>query len=327
MFFYSFLSMFLICYFIGIYYCLFNDSGEIYWFFIEFSLIFFLPFLSKGKFGSLRRIKYFLIQSVGSFIFLISLINNFFNYYIFLVSSLILKLGARPFHQWVFYVVRGINWFRIFILLTLIKLIPFIVLLKFIDKFTDLILVYLVFCVIIGILGGIGQSSLRFLVVYSSIAQIGWIFLSIILSYSFFLYYLFIYFSLIYFLYYSLNLKNIYYFSQILKFNWVSIYILIIVLRIRGIPPFSIFLLKINIITIVFKFFNTWFLVYIVIFISLISLFYYIRLIILLFLNRSIKVKIKNLTKIDFNFFKNFFISIFFILFNIFRYNLFLIFL
>ena len=78
---------------------------------LEINLLSFIPLIinSKNLFSSESSLKYFLTQALASSIFLFSIIlfflfNNFnryeFNFYflILLNSSLIIKIGAAPFH-------------------------------------------------------------------------------------------------------------------------------------------------------------------------------------------------------------------------------------
>jgi len=90
-----------------------NDNIVVYWLGIEISLIVFLPFLLNNKFGFELRIKYFLVQTIGSFILIFMFIFRFKIIYLFFFI-LLLKIGAVPFYSWVVYIAVKIDWNTIF---------------------------------------------------------------------------------------------------------------------------------------------------------------------------------------------------------------------
>jgi len=79
-----------------------------------------------------NRIKYFLIQRIASILFIISsvfLIINFNSFMGLIVNvAIVIKLGGAPFHGWFFSLSKSIRLNTIFILSTLQKLIPIIIL-------------------------------------------------------------------------------------------------------------------------------------------------------------------------------------------------------
>lgn len=99
-------------------------------------------------------IKYFIIQSSASRFFFFRLfviylidrgIISFFKGLIFL--RLILKLGVAPFHSWYLRMIETMDWLSIFILSTIQKILPLLVLrisIKFYETYLILIITRLV---------------------------------------------------------------------------------------------------------------------------------------------------------------------------------------
>ena len=93
----------------------------------------FLPILMSIEISPLENsMKYFLIQRIGSIIFILSALILSFNYMtiieLLIVISLLIKLGAAPFHGWFVSLAKTININTIFILSTIQKVIPLIIL-------------------------------------------------------------------------------------------------------------------------------------------------------------------------------------------------------
>lgn len=164
--------------------------------------------------------------------------------------------------------------------------------------------------VIIGSLGGINQTSLRKLITFSSINNLGWILSALIISENLWLIYFLIYsflISIICFLFYRINLL---YINQIYNFNinfYIKISIIINFFSLGGLPPFLGFFPKWIIINFLINN-NLYLISFIFIIISLIILFFYTRIIYssLLFFNHKFKwfkIFIKNKLIIYINYF------------------------
>ena len=174
-----------------------NNRILVYWVLMECSVAFFLPFIISSNYGLERSFKYFLVQISNSFFFLISLLLRFKGFEIFLLIFLIYKVGRAPFYQWVVYIVRRISWVNIYILISVIKIIPIILVINFLVKNKEIYFFILLSC-LIGGLGGLGQISLRILMVYSSINHLSWILSCILLGNIWCVNYIFIYFIILY---------------------------------------------------------------------------------------------------------------------------------
>lgn len=290
------------------------------WIGLEINLLSFIPFIVKKNDLLLSEsiIKYFIVQAIGSILILISallIINLEFitppiNSLILIMDlALLIKLGSAPLHFWFPEVIEGIKWSRCLVLLTWQKVAPFILIIN--NKINiKLILFFIISCLVVSALISFNQISLRKIIAFSSINNIGWILSSILCSFSIWLIYIIIYvilttLALIIFRFCSLNFIN-----QIMNINYKIKFIIIInIFSLRGLPPFigflpkwiliqSLSLLEIN------------FLSLILILFTLIIIYVYIRIIFISITLSRIKIKIDFLKS---NWLINF-ISFFFIL-------------
>nr|YP_007025981.1 NADH dehydrogenase subunit 2 [Chrysopa pallens]AFL65885.1 NADH dehydrogenase subunit 2 [Chrysopa pallens] len=260
------------------------------WMGLEINLLSFIPLMNnlKNSMSSEAALKYFLVQALASSVLLFSIVImsmsdnilmfNFINMNLFnllLNSSLLMKMGVAPFHFWFPEVIEGMNWLMGIILMTWQKLAP-MVLLSYCISFFMLNSIILI-SIFIGSIGGLNQISLRKIMAYSSINHMGWMLSSFLISnyywFCYFLIYCFISISIIllfmklniFYINQAFNLMNM---SPILKFmifcNFLSI---------GGLPPFTGFFPK----WIIIQNLNNMFLITFMVCMTLITLFYYLR--------------------------------------------------
>lgn len=241
--------------------------------------------------------------------------------FIFLFLGLFIKIGIAPFHFWVPQIYEGAPHFVTLILLILPKFVLFILFVKlyfFIFKFLNNILceflwlnVFLSF--FFGSLGALWQNNIKKFLAYSAINNSGFILLAFSLStfesnFAGILYliiYLFSTFAIFYsFLiispkqFNSYNLLEFKNFSTLKIVNPLFVFILSInFLSIAGIPPLSGFISKFFIFVSVLEL-NYLIILFILILVSLVSAYYYIRPVKLLLFH--IKFKPKFLVEISF---------------------------
>lgn len=202
-----------------------------------------------------------------------SLINIIFS------STLILKRGIAPFHFWFPNVIEGLNWINNFILITWQKIAPLIIL-TFCLNFNFFVLATL-FCIFIGAINGLNQTSLRKLIAYSSINHLGWIVASILNNENlwklYFIFYSFLTFTIILIFnnFKLFNLNQV--FSFFYKNFFIKFVIIIPLLSLGGLPPFLGFFPKWIIIELIISFKYIVLIFFIVLF-SLITLYFYLRL-------------------------------------------------
>ena len=191
--------------------------------------------------------KYFLIQSLGSSIFLISIIYRFFFFYLInliLFLRIAIKLGIVPFHRWFISLFKYINIYSLFILSTIQKIIPLIIISSF--NYINF-LIFFIFINSIFIIININRIIiLTNILAYSRINNLTWMLLCLYENYVLSIFFIIIYIIII------LGIFLCYYNSEIiykieLKFlsYWNKIYIIFIFLSLGGIPPLLGFLRKI----------------------------------------------------------------------------------
>nr|YP_002302544.1 NADH dehydrogenase subunit 2 [Protohermes concolorus]ACA51944.1 NADH dehydrogenase subunit 2 [Protohermes concolorus]UFZ12943.1 NADH dehydrogenase subunit 2 [Protohermes concolorus] len=276
------------------------------WMGLEINLLCFIPLMSNSNnmISNESALKYFLAQALASSVLLFSIIisslsegNLFFSEIInisqiMLMSALLLKLGAAPFHFWFPSVMEGLDWINGLILMTWQKIAPLVLLTyNYNASFMNSIVI---FCLFTGAIGGLNQTNLRSLMAYSSINHLGWILSSMMISSSmwitYFSFYVFLSLTIILIF---LNFK-IYSFIQInslMNSTPMNKFILFSnLLSMGGLPPFLGFFPKLLVIqNLIFS--NNLFLIFCMVMSALITLFFYIRLSFSSFMIMSINLK------------------------------------
>nr|YP_010688263.1 NADH dehydrogenase subunit 2 [Layahima elegans]WBR65470.1 NADH dehydrogenase subunit 2 [Layahima elegans] len=260
------------------------------WMGLEINLLSFIPLLTnlKNLTSTESSLKYFIVQALASttLLFVVLLLSfnqkysleysSYLN--IILNSALLMKMGAAPFHSWFPEVMEGLSWTMSFVLMTWQKIAPMILISYCL--FYKFIFITIIISIFVGSIGGVNQTNLRSLMAYSSINHLGWMLSSLLISLNFwmiyFLFYSFLSLSIIH-MFYKLN---IFYFSQIfstmnnmpiLKFSLFCNF-----LSLGGLPPFTGFLPKWIIIQNLSM--TNMPLITIMVILTLITLFFYIRL-------------------------------------------------
>nr|SPP69166.1 NADH dehydrogenase subunit 2 [Luehdorfia japonica] len=260
------------------------------WIGLEINLLSFIPLISNSSnlLSNEAALKYFLTQSIASINFLFSillkmiLLKNFeiHNLISILInSSMLMKMGSTPFHYWFPNIIEGLSWLNCFILMTWQKISPMILLSYYMN--INFIMIILIFNVIIGAIGGINQTSLRKLMSFSSINNLGWMLSALMISENLWLFYLIFYSFLISMMCFLFNYLNIYFINQLFIMNmnfYIKISFLINFFSLGGLPPFLGFFPKWIIINFLMKY-NFYIITFIFIMMSLIMLFYYMRII------------------------------------------------
>nr|YP_009684647.1 NADH dehydrogenase subunit 2 [Exorista japonica]YP_010432105.1 NADH dehydrogenase subunit 2 [Winthemia sumatrana]QDR25213.1 NADH dehydrogenase subunit 2 [Exorista japonica]USW04702.1 NADH dehydrogenase subunit 2 [Winthemia sumatrana] len=259
------------------------------WMGLEINLLSFIPLMSDNKLmSSESSLKYFLIQALASSVLLFSIIlfllnlnkiNSNYLMEMMIFSSLLLKSGSAPFHFWFPNVMEGLSWMNALILLTWQKIAPLMLISYIIYK--PLMIISIILSSMIGALGGLNQTSLRKLMAYSSINHLSWMlsamYMSNILWMIYFLFYSFLTFMMIFLfnmfkISHMNQLFSLFFYSKVMKF-----FLFFNLLSLGGLPPFLGFFPKwmvIQSLTIN----NQSFLLMIMILMTLITLYFYIRL-------------------------------------------------
>nr|QUB07176.1 NADH dehydrogenase subunit 2 [Spilopyra sumptuosa] len=169
------------------------------WAGLEINLLSIIPLLndSKSLYPTESALKYFISQALASAIFLFSImmILNFKEIFflktnlLIFYSSLLIKMGAAPFHFWFPEVIEGLNWMNCLIILTWQKVAPLTILLNFFKSSMFFISV-IIFSALIGGILGFNQISMRKILAYSSINHMAWMISSMFsFNYIWFIYF------------------------------------------------------------------------------------------------------------------------------------------
>nr|YP_010592932.1 NADH dehydrogenase subunit 2 [Anomala corpulenta]QWQ49936.1 NADH dehydrogenase subunit 2 [Mimela splendens]WAB65615.1 NADH dehydrogenase subunit 2 [Anomala corpulenta] len=262
------------------------------WMGLEINLLSMIPLISDSKnmMASEAALKYFIIQTMASTLLLFSIIMmsmkfmyqmNLITYFnLMFNTSLLIKMGAAPFHFWFPEVMEGLNWLNAIIMLTWQKLSPMVLLTYSNTTPLYLILVILFSMTISGIMG-LNQTSLRKILAYSSINHIGWMISSILLIEIIWFYYFIIY-SII-----TINIASMFYKFNLFHVNQLYIsmnqnlmfklFFILNFLSLGGLPPFLGFFPKwLTIQTLIQS--NLYAIAFIMILMTLMTLYFYLRI-------------------------------------------------
>nr|YP_010572768.1 NADH dehydrogenase subunit 2 [Ochlerotatus caspius]UZH36826.1 NADH dehydrogenase subunit 2 [Ochlerotatus caspius] len=263
------------------------------WMGLEINLLSFIPLMNEGKknlMTSESSLKYFLTQAFASSILLFAIIlmmlffnnnwmmNNNFND-LLILSTLLLKSGAAPFHFWFPGVMEGLSWINSLILMTWQKIAP-LMLISYNMNY-NFFLISIILSMIIGALGGLNQTSLRKLMAFSSINHLGWMLMAMmnneLLWFTYFLLYSILSMSIVL----MFNNFKLFHFNQLFNFSMmnpsIKFFMFLNLLSLGGLPPFLGFLPKWLVIQNLVEM-NQIFLLFIAVCLTLITLYYYLRM-------------------------------------------------
>nr|YP_009333088.1 NADH dehydrogenase subunit 2 [Araneus angulatus]AMD83655.1 NADH dehydrogenase subunit 2 [Araneus angulatus] len=145
------------------------------WMGLEINMMSFIAIMySRSSEGVEVCLKYFFIQSLGSGILMMMFYSEFgwFDYIILMILSY--KMGAGPFYFWFPSVCEGLEWGCCFLLMTIQKVLPLLLISFLTSMFLWVIILSSMF---IGAAGSMNQESMKRLMAYSSIHHVGWILL------------------------------------------------------------------------------------------------------------------------------------------------------
>ncbi|KAI8032970.1 NADH dehydrogenase subunit 2 (mitochondrion) [Drosophila gunungcola] len=262
------------------------------WMGLEINLLSFIPLLSDNNnlMSTEASLKYFLTQALASTVLLFSsillMLKNNMNSEInesftsmIIMSALLLKSGAAPFHFWFPNMMEGLTWMNALMLMTWQKIAP-LMLISYLN-IKNLLLISVILSVIIGAIGGLNQTSLRKLMAFSSINHLGWMLSSLMISDSIWLIYFLFYSFLSFILTFMFNIFKLFHLNQL--FSWfcsskiLKFSLFMNFLSLGGLPPFLGFLPKWLVIQ-QLTLCNQYFLLTLMMMSTLVTLFFYLRI-------------------------------------------------
>nr|ALO77333.1 NADH deshydrogenase subunit 2 [Xinidium sp. XIN01] len=261
------------------------------WLGLEINLLSIIPLMSntKNSMASEAAMKYFITQALASTLLLFSVIMMSMNFmyhinstYLMTIlnTSLFMKMGAAPFHFWFPEVMEGLNWTNSFIMLTWQKIAPMVLISYSALNMKYFMAVMILSSIISGIMG-INQVSMRKILAYSSINHISWMLSSMLFFEAIWMFYFLVYSIITFNIIIILSKYNIFYmtqlFSSINNQPIIKFFFMLNFLSLGGLPPFLGFLPKWLTIQILIKN-NLYMISLIVIVMTLITLFFYMRI-------------------------------------------------
>nr|AWI62650.1 NADH dehydrogenase subunit 2 [Epimeria frankei] len=264
-----------------------SNSIFIMWLSMEATLLSFIPLtLKKNKYSTESSIKYFLIQSLASILFIMGAITSS-SYLIspfLMMFSLLMKMGAAPTHQWMPPVAEGMSWPSFYLLITSQKIIP-LTMYMFITKHQYMYFMSITFIIIsalIGSLVGLSQTSLQKILVYSSISHMSWLLTATLMNNFFWIMYFLLYSFVLASVVVPFHLNSIFSINQMIykNKNHLGFFNSLALLSLGGMPPFTGFIPKLIMTTELTKMSYS-FLLFPLLTSTFISLFFYIRMVLL----------------------------------------------
>lgn len=234
-------SMFFLFYIIRIFLTVRCNDWILVWVGLEINIISFISliFIRISR-GVEACIKYFFIQRLGSGILIIIFYLEFLWFDYVILGVLRYKIGRGPFFFWFPSLCERLSWGRCFLLITVQKVLPLILISFLVRIFLWIIIFRRIF---IGAIGSINQKRIKRLIAYSSIHHIGWILLCNFILEFMWIIYLIIYTILIRGIIIIIIKDNIDEVGRLWKIRSKWRFVLGI-LRIGGMPPLLGFYLK-----------------------------------------------------------------------------------
>nr|YP_010535519.1 NADH dehydrogenase subunit 2 [Ornithodoros erraticus]UYB78275.1 NADH dehydrogenase subunit 2 [Ornithodoros erraticus]UYB78288.1 NADH dehydrogenase subunit 2 [Ornithodoros erraticus] len=274
-----------------------SSSMFFLWVCLEINMMSFIPLMNYKTFNSSSSVTlYFIIQALASSLFIITTIflslspYHYLNLSYIILISMLLKIGAAPFHFWLPQISEGLSYKPLLLLLSLQKIIPL-----YITSINNnfILIISIIFSALMGSAGGFNQSSTRKILTFSSISHLAWILSLILLSSNLWILYILIYFPLLVLIMQYLSHNNINHITQISSMSKNDkVYMTLLLMSLGGLPPFIGFFMKW--ITLKMLINNLSILTLPLILSSLVNLFFYLRLIYPLFLKYSMSYKWKS---------------------------------
>nr|YP_009727757.1 NADH dehydrogenase subunit 2 [Oxya agavisa]QHX99835.1 NADH dehydrogenase subunit 2 [Oxya agavisa] len=261
------------------------------WMGLEINLLSFIPMLTNNKNSMINEssIKYFIIQAMASTMLLFSIILIQLKYMswekeiipsMLISSSLLLKIGAAPFHFWFPEVMGTSEWLNCFMLMTWQKIAPMMIL-SYCIQLTNFIFIIVILSIIIGAMGGLNQTSLRHLLAYSSISHLGWMISAMISSENIWEIYFIIYSLMSLILVFMFKQAKLFFLNQIYTASnmktEIKFMMFLSLLSIGGLPPFIGFLPKWMVMQSLMEM-NMTSLMVIMVMLTMVTLYYYLRI-------------------------------------------------
>nr|YP_010444601.1 NADH dehydrogenase subunit 2 [Platygaster robiniae]UTI38864.1 NADH dehydrogenase subunit 2 [Platygaster robiniae] len=232
-----------------------SNNMMMLWLSMELNTMSFIALINQKnfyKFNSLMMMKYFMIQSMSSLLFFLLFtlmyiykINMMNLVSIMMFYIMMMKLGMPPFFYWYINMMKSLKWIQCMILSVLQKIIPMIILMKYITM-NNIILINLVVSSMLSVIFGLKSSILKHIMSYSSINHLSWMIILMLISEKFMIMYFIIYMILSTKIMTLMHLMNLNLLNELMniKNKLIMLLLMTMMLSLSGMPPFMGFLLK-----------------------------------------------------------------------------------
>nr|YP_010564871.1 NADH dehydrogenase subunit 2 [Pallenopsis pilosa]UZA61326.1 NADH dehydrogenase subunit 2 [Pallenopsis pilosa] len=242
--------------------------------------------------------KYFLIQAISSMMFIMLMMNMNNPLYIMLnnnmittlmMMSMMLKIGMFPFLFWYSEILSKASFLSMKLIMTLQKIIPMSMMMFMINKNTNMMFMLIVMInSITGSIIALNQINMKKIMAYSSITHMSWMIMSMFMDMSMFIIFFLIYSNILFTLLKFIKMYSIKSLNQM--FMMKNLIMNMNILSMAGLPPFSGFMMKWFIIELMMKK-NLIILSMTMIMSSVISLYFYSRMMMLSLMMSNLKNK------------------------------------
>nr|UZA61300.1 NADH dehydrogenase subunit 2 [Rhynchothorax sp. JZ-2022] len=280
------------------------------WMSLEMNSMMFIPLMWLNSYQSQieSTMKYFLMQSISSMLLIGLSISMNLPLYLYGVNmmfymlffTLLLKIGMFPFLFWYVEVINKCTFLSMLLIMTVQKLLPIVMMSYILYSMEYKILFILIsFNALMGAVLGLNQTMIKKIMALSSVVHMSWLVMSIISGYSIFMSYFFIYSLIIFCLINYIKWFSISTFMSLLLMK--DLLFSMNILSLAGLPPFSGFIMKWVVIEKLMSM-DMFMISVILILSSLISLYFYLRLMMTVPMISFMKMKVLIINKYYFNF-------------------------
>lgn len=226
----------------------------LFWVILELASIIFIYSIQPEDEVSRKEISliYFISQSLASSFFLVasfgmsSITKSFYleaaQLMVLLACfALLFKIAIAPLHHWIIKMGKSLRWKPLLVILSWQKIIPIFILIK--TPIGLVLSIIAILRILIGTLSQVKISSMKLILIFSSISHLGWIIFPIIFLPLVPLIYLFLYCTIFLVILLRMQIENLK--SLYIQFSTSSTNeTLLIILSLAGIPPLAGFFLK-----------------------------------------------------------------------------------
>nr|YP_009692464.1 NADH dehydrogenase subunit 2 [Limnogonus hypoleucus]QEH58876.1 NADH dehydrogenase subunit 2 [Limnogonus hypoleucus] len=261
------------------------------WMGLEINMISFIPLMQEKKNYNIPEsmMMYFLIQSLGSIMFIFTIITTPImvinemsmskEMMIIISMSMMMKMGVAPMHMWFINIMSKISWMSCMMIMTWQKIAPMWILTN-LNQNSMIINTCAMMSAVMGAIGGINQTSVKKIMAFSSVNHLGWMIICMKYNNEMWMKYLMIYSIMVVMLTKMFFNNSINYMNQMnlnLKNTMSKMNIIIMMMSLGGLPPFLGFLPKWIVISTMMKE-GSMVIMMILLLTSMINMFYYMRM-------------------------------------------------